>query len=145
MLTCVSKLQAMLALGRQLLLHPLRKYPGPFLAKFTDGFMGYHALRKRLHLATYASLTKYGRATGRRECQLHSRPLTQCCSGPVIRVAPNRLVFNTVEAFHGILLGGGQLLRMLANAAQISTSTQIYRDQASISTHNSTQSRTYWV
>lgn len=58
-------MQALLALSRQLLLHPLRKFPGPFLAKFTDGYIGYHALRKRLHLATYDTLSKYGRMTRR--------------------------------------------------------------------------------
>lgn len=66
----------MLALGRQLLLHPLKKYPGPFIAKFTDGYIGYHAMRKRLHLATYDGLTKYGKATGPRDCTLHSLILT---------------------------------------------------------------------
>ncbi|KAI1764575.1 cytochrome P450 [Hypoxylon sp. FL1150] len=45
--------------GYRLLLHPLRKYPGPFLAKLTQ----YHA--------------QYG---------------------PIVRVGPNRLIFNTVEA-----------------------------------------------
>lgn len=52
--------QAILALGRQILLHPLRKYPGPFLAKFTDGYLGYQAVRRRLHLATYDSHARYG-------------------------------------------------------------------------------------
>lgn len=61
LLTRVSETQILLFLGRQLLLHPLRKYPGPFLAKFTDGYIGYHAMLKRLHLATYDGLTKYGK------------------------------------------------------------------------------------
>lgn len=75
-LTWASELEAMLALGRHLLLHPLRKYPGPFMGKFTDGYIGYHAMRKRLHLATYDGLTKYGRVTGRRDCNLHGLRLT---------------------------------------------------------------------
>lgn len=65
-------MQFLLVLGRQLLLHPLRKYPGPFLAKFTDGYIGYHAMRKRLHLATYDGLIKYGKSTGRGYCSLYS-------------------------------------------------------------------------
>ncbi|KAK8084238.1 hypothetical protein PG997_005509 [Apiospora hydei] len=35
-------------------------YPGPFLAKFTDAYGGgYHAVKKRLHLATYDGHHKY--------------------------------------------------------------------------------------
>ncbi|GAW27338.1 putative cytochrome P450 [Rosellinia necatrix] len=47
-------------LGSKLLLHPLRSYPGPFTAKFTDAYAGYHAAKKRLHLATYSNHIKYG-------------------------------------------------------------------------------------
>ncbi|TGO65299.1 hypothetical protein BCON_0003g00940 [Botryotinia convoluta] len=65
------------ALSYQLVLHPLKNYPGPFIAKFTDGYGGYHAVKKRLHLATYFDHLKYG---------------------PVYRQAPNRLVFNTSSA-----------------------------------------------
>ncbi|KAK8090644.1 cytochrome P450 [Apiospora phragmitis] len=64
----------------QLASHPLRNYPGPFLAKFIDAYGGYHAVKKRLHLATYDGHRKYG---------------------PVFRPAPNRLVFNTVAAYNG--------------------------------------------
>lgn len=55
----------MLSISCQLLLHPLRKFPGPFLAKFTDGYIGYQAARKRLHLATYDDHAKYGTVTNR--------------------------------------------------------------------------------
>lgn len=53
----------MLLITCQLLLHPLQRFPGPFLAKFTDGYIGYQAVRKRLHLATYDCHAKYGIAT----------------------------------------------------------------------------------
>ncbi|THV53997.1 hypothetical protein BGAL_0037g00410 [Botrytis galanthina] len=71
------------ALSYQLVLHPLKNYPGPFIAKFTDGYGGYHAVKKRLHLATYFDHLKYG---------------------PVYRQAPNRLVFNTASALRAIYL-----------------------------------------
>ncbi|KAF5870082.1 putative cytochrome p450 family protein [Botrytis fragariae] len=71
------------ALSYQLLLHPLNNYPGPLIAKFTDGYGGYHAVKKRLHLATYFDHLKYG---------------------PVYRQAPNRLVFNTSSALRAIYL-----------------------------------------
>ncbi|RDA90106.1 hypothetical protein CP533_2582 [Ophiocordyceps camponoti-saundersi (nom. inval.)] len=45
----------------RLAFHPLRKYPGPFLAKFTDGHGGFHAIGKRPHLDTYVNLRRYGR------------------------------------------------------------------------------------
>lgn len=40
--------------------HPLRKYPGPFIATLTDGYNGYYASKKRLHLATLQDHIKYG-------------------------------------------------------------------------------------
>ncbi|PQE05317.1 cytochrome P450 protein [Rutstroemia sp. NJR-2017a BVV2] len=67
----------------QLVLHPLKNYPGPFIAKFADGYGGYQAVKKRLHLATYHDHLKYG---------------------PVFRQAPNRLVFNTSSALRTIYL-----------------------------------------
>ncbi|KAK2611998.1 hypothetical protein QQS21_001963 [Conoideocrella luteorostrata] len=66
-----------------LLLHPLRKYPGPFLAKITDGYNAFAAVRKRNHLVAYQNFQRYG---------------------PVVRHAPNRLLFNTVTAVHDIYL-----------------------------------------
>ncbi|KAI0902840.1 cytochrome P450 [Ustulina deusta] len=68
-----------------ILLHPLRKYPGPLLAKLSDWFAGFHAFKKDLHLEIFQSHQKYG---------------------PVVRLAPNRLVFNTVEAFQDIYQNG---------------------------------------
>ncbi|KAI0805331.1 cytochrome P450 [Xylaria sp. FL0064] len=62
---------------------PLRHFPGPFVARFTNAYAGYHAMRRRLHLQTFADLQRYG---------------------PVYRQGPNRLVFNTVEALHDIYL-----------------------------------------
>ncbi|KAI1340366.1 cytochrome P450 [Xylariaceae sp. FL0016] len=65
----------------RLLLHPLRDYPGPFLARVTEGYSGFFAAGRRLHLKTQQDHNKYG---------------------PVLRVAPNRLAFSSVKALHDI-------------------------------------------
>ncbi|KAI1824026.1 cytochrome P450 [Xylaria intraflava] len=65
----------------RLLLHPLRSYPGPLLAKVTDAYAGIYALMWRLHLVTYQDHHEYG---------------------PVMRYGPDRLIFNTVAAYRDI-------------------------------------------
>ncbi|SPQ21406.1 c10fd8c7-2850-469c-8923-fe8035612664 [Thermothielavioides terrestris] len=67
--------------GYRVLLHPLHGYPGPLLAKLTAWYAGFHAVRKRLHLEVADNHKKYG---------------------SVVRLAPDRLVFNTVTAFRSI-------------------------------------------
>ncbi|TVY84466.1 Cytochrome P450 monooxygenase apf7 [Lachnellula suecica] len=71
----------LLLFAYRLLLHPLRSYPGPLLAKITDGYGGLHALLRNLPLTTYNDHLKHG------------------C---VIRAGPNRLVFNTTTALQKI-------------------------------------------
>ncbi|KAI1858056.1 uncharacterized protein JN550_012878 [Neoarthrinium moseri] len=65
----------------RLLLHPLRGYPGPFVAKISDAHNGFFAINKRLHIVTREDHIKYG---------------------SVMRHGPNKLVFNTVQALHDI-------------------------------------------
>ncbi|XXH03795.1 hypothetical protein Hte_010201 [Hypoxylon texense] len=65
----------------RLLLHPLRAYPGPFVAKLSDAYNGYFAAKRSLHLVAHRNHVKYG---------------------PVIRHGPNKLLFNTVTALHEI-------------------------------------------
>ncbi|KAI0188068.1 cytochrome P450 [Astrocystis sublimbata] len=65
----------------QVLLHPLRTYPGPWLAKFTDAYNGLHTSRRRLHLRTWLNHLRYG---------------------PIVRQGPNKLVFSTVTAVRDI-------------------------------------------
>ncbi|KAI0875892.1 cytochrome P450 [Hypoxylon argillaceum] len=65
----------------RILLHPLSKYPGPFVAKLTEGYAGFYAGLQRLHLVTQQNHQKYGN---------------------VVRIGPNRLVFNSVQALHDI-------------------------------------------
>ncbi|KAI0016812.1 cytochrome P450 [Xylariomycetidae sp. FL0641] len=44
----------------RLLLHPLRDYPGPFMAKLTEGYGGYYAATQRYHLVIKQLHDKYG-------------------------------------------------------------------------------------
>jgi hypothetical protein len=55
--------------------HPYAKYPGPFLAKFTDLYAGYHAWKGDIHLDMWRCHQIYG---------------------DKVRYAPNRLNINTV-------------------------------------------------
>lgn len=71
----------LVAFAYRILLHPLRKYPGPLLAKLTDGYAGFYAGLQRLHLVTQRNHQKYG---------------------SVVRIAPNRLVFNSAKALRDI-------------------------------------------
>ncbi|KAI0516988.1 cytochrome P450 [Xylaria bambusicola] len=73
--------QCLAVASYRLLLHPLCSYPGPFLAKITQAYAGYYVVRKRDHLEVYEHHNQYG---------------------PVVRVGPNRLCFNTVTAFRDI-------------------------------------------
>ncbi|KAI0199308.1 cytochrome P450 [Astrocystis sublimbata] len=64
-----------------ILLHPLKNYPGPVVAKFSDWYGGFHALLKRLHVTTYQDHKKYG---------------------SVMRYGPDRLVFNSHQALQDV-------------------------------------------
>ncbi|OTB09662.1 hypothetical protein M426DRAFT_316197 [Hypoxylon sp. CI-4A] len=61
--------------------HPLRNFSGPLAAKVSDFYAGSRALSRSLHLSTYLDLKKYG---------------------PVLRLGPNKLVFNSAEALQEI-------------------------------------------
>ncbi|KAI1394025.1 cytochrome P450 [Hypoxylon trugodes] len=71
----------LLLLSYRVFFHPLRKYPGPLIAKVSDAYAGYYAISKRLHLTTYLDIERYG---------------------PVLRHGPNRLVFSTAQAVQDI-------------------------------------------
>jgi cytochrome P450 len=65
----------------RLYFHPLAKYPGPFLSKFTDWVVAWQAWRGNRYLELYKAHEKYG---------------------PVVRVAPNMLSFNSASALKNI-------------------------------------------
>ncbi|KAH8897433.1 cytochrome P450 [Thozetella sp. PMI_491] len=74
-------LLAALAVTYRLTFHPLRSYPGPLAAKFTSAYGAWFVWRQNFHL---------------KSVQLHEK------YGPVVRVAPNRLVFNSTAALRDI-------------------------------------------
>jgi hypothetical protein len=51
----------MSVVGYNIFLHPLRKYPGPFLASVTDLYAGWHSMRLRLPQVTFSDHKKYGK------------------------------------------------------------------------------------
>ncbi|KAK6605334.1 cytochrome p450 [Botrytis cinerea] len=61
--------------------HPLAKYPGPRWAKITDLYSAYHSLGGTLHIRTLQAHDRYG---------------------SVVRLGPNKLVFNSAEALQEI-------------------------------------------
>lgn len=65
----------------RLYFHPLAKYPGPFLARVTDWNTAWHAWKGDRYLELYLAHEKYG---------------------PVVRVAPNMLSFNSASALKSI-------------------------------------------
>ncbi|KAF2275234.1 benzoate 4-monooxygenase cytochrome-like protein P450 [Westerdykella ornata] len=67
----------------RLTLHPLARYPGPRLAALTDIYLAYHAYRGDRHLCYHAAHQKYG---------------------PVVRIGPNSLSFNTSSALKTIYM-----------------------------------------
>ncbi|KAI0200231.1 cytochrome P450 [Astrocystis sublimbata] len=87
----------------RLLLHPFSKYPGPFLAKLTNGYAGFMAARRRLHLIAYETHKK---------------------DGPVVRLAPNRILFNSGTAFRAIYQDDTRITK--ANVYELFTRNGVY-------------------
>ncbi|KAI8963500.1 cytochrome P450 [Daldinia sp. FL1419] len=65
----------------RVLFHPLRELPGPLIARISDVYGAYFAVRKDLHLVTLKDHNKYGL---------------------VLRQGPNKVIFNSVSAFKAI-------------------------------------------
>ncbi|RAH42269.1 cytochrome P450 [Aspergillus brunneoviolaceus CBS 621.78] len=72
----------------QVYFHPLAKYPGPWLGKFTEAGAAYHAVKGDLHLHIWWCHQKYG---------------------PVIRYTPNLVIFNTASGMKDIYVRGKDL------------------------------------
>ncbi|KAF4448425.1 hypothetical protein F53441_8148 [Fusarium austroafricanum] len=69
--------------------HPLAKYPGPFLAKFTGLYAAYHAWIGDLHIDMWRCHERYG---------------------PCVRYSPNYLLINTTQAYRDVY-GHGKNVR----------------------------------
>ena len=52
--------QIFLTIVYRLTIHPLAKYPGPFLAKITDFYGAYHGWYQNTHLDAWKCHEKYG-------------------------------------------------------------------------------------
>ncbi|KAK8076208.1 cytochrome P450 [Apiospora phragmitis] len=75
--------------------HPLAKYPGPFLAKFTDAYGAYHGWKGDIHLDMWRAHQKYG---------------------DYVRYGPNKLMVNTAEGLRDIYNVGAGSKFMKATA-----------------------------
>ncbi|KAI1781221.1 cytochrome P450 [Hypoxylon cercidicola] len=71
----------LLLFAYRLTLHPLRKYPGPFLASISDAYAGYYAASMSIHVRTRQDQLKYGK---------------------IMRYGPNRLIFSSSRALKDI-------------------------------------------
>ncbi|OJJ54298.1 hypothetical protein ASPSYDRAFT_61587 [Aspergillus sydowii CBS 593.65] len=106
-------LQAMLVLcfvTYYAVFHPLARYPGPFLAKFTNLYSAYHAWKGDIHLDMYRCHQQYGNT---------------------VRYAPNRLLINTAGGVHDIY-GHGAKVKKYKNykvLAQQAPNTLTLRDK----------------
>lgn len=56
-------LKVLVVASSRLLFSPLRAYPGPLLARLTNGYAGWHAVKGDIHLVTYLHHLKYGKTT----------------------------------------------------------------------------------
>ncbi|KAK6212773.1 hypothetical protein LQW54_004862 [Pestalotiopsis sp. IQ-011] len=72
-------------------------FPGPLVARITNGYAGYHAMKGDIHLVTYRDHLKYGIIKIGSVTLIFMRN-SNLWKGPVVQQAPNRLVFNTLTA-----------------------------------------------
>ncbi|OAP62566.1 hypothetical protein AYL99_01793 [Fonsecaea erecta] len=77
----------LLKIGYLAFFHPLAKYPGPFLAKFTSFYAAYHGWMGDIHLDIWRCHQRYG---------------------DHVRYGPNKLLFCTAEALKDIYSTGTQ-------------------------------------
>lgn len=81
-------------------LHPLAKYPGPFLGRLTTAYAAYHAWKGDIHLDIQRCHVKYGQFPACEQEETRRFKLT-FSSGSFVRYAPGRLVINTKGATQG--------------------------------------------
>lgn len=93
--SCIPQMLAVIVY--RLTLHPLAKYPGPFLAKVTDWYSVYHAWRGDRHLEFWRAHEKYGTMT---HDSLSKKLLI--IVGKFVRFGPNSLSINSNTALKKI-------------------------------------------
>jgi cytochrome P450 len=87
----------------RLTLHPLAKYPGPFLNKISDWPLVHSCYRGNRHIWEYFNHAKYGGSPPVCDTKAQFR-ITKYSVGPIVRYGPNSLSFNTptaLQAIHG--------------------------------------------
>ncbi|KAI9150349.1 benzoate 4-monooxygenase cytochrome p450 [Paramyrothecium foliicola] len=82
--------------------HPLRNYPGPLLAHFTDAYAGWHSMRLRLPQVTQRDHEEYGKFANTQIFVANDSLIPVSVTGTVMRHAPDRLVFNSAAALRDI-------------------------------------------
>ncbi|OGE55733.1 hypothetical protein PENARI_c004G05578 [Penicillium arizonense] len=78
--------------------HPLAKYPGPWLAKISNLYAGYHSWRGDLHVDMWRCHEEYG---------------------DFVRYAPNGLLVNTVKGLHDVYGHGKNFQKSQKYAAMV--------------------------
>ena len=78
----------------QLWFHPLSKYPGPILAKFTNIYAAYHVWNGDLHVSMQNCHEKYGMLTSVNE---DTRRFDNIYPGTFVRYGPSKLLINSSD------------------------------------------------
>lgn len=120
-LTLQMSEQLLLLSAYRSFLHPLRRFPGPWLAKITDGYGGYNAILMSFHLAVKRDHENYGRqgCVSKRFGDIDNEHV-----GSVYRQGPNRLVFNTATALQGMIRRAPQV-----DVGPLLTTIDIYNNE----------------
>ena len=98
----IKVLQLVCTLVYRVTYHPLARFPGPFLAKFTDFYAAYHAYTGDFHLDIHRCHERYGTFCFAWEIQ--SRIDCSPYLGDFVRYGPNRILVNSSQGMHGTLL-----------------------------------------
>lgn len=86
----------------RLTLHPLANYPGPILARLTDWVAVYQTLGGDRHHIQLDDHRKYGAYDSHSLYPALDTKLKHTYKGSVVRIGPNTLSFNTIEAVREI-------------------------------------------
>lgn len=95
-----------------LFFHPLSKYPGPLLAKFTNAYAAYHGWKGDIHLDMWRCHEKYGEFVRIPSPPSPQKRPTNISPGPHVRYAPNSLLFQSAAALRDIY-GTGSAARVV--------------------------------